>query len=67
MSLLGQHDPRYYVEYADGKTSERMDKKTARDYAKMFGGKVICAQRKRGWLGWIVHDVLGGKDDLDEG
>lgn len=39
--LLGQKDPRWRVIYPDGKRSERMDKSTAKEYASMFGGKVI--------------------------
>lgn len=44
MSLLGQRDPRYRVIYLDGKRSERMDLRTARNYASIFDGRVICVE-----------------------
>lgn len=50
MPLLGQRDPRWIVEYSDGKRSERMDKSAARNYADLFGGKVICVEKRKGLL-----------------
>jgi len=45
-SLLGQRDPRYIVVYLDGGKSGRMDRRTALDYAEIFGGKVECVEPK---------------------
>jgi len=39
--LLGQGRKKYVVLYPSGEHTEAMDKKTAKDYVKMFGGKVI--------------------------
>jgi hypothetical protein len=58
MPLLGQYDPRYYVRYPDGQRSERVDKHTAINYQSIFGGVVVCAERKKGWKGWITEHVL---------
>lgn len=44
MTLLGQRDPRYVVHYNDGLKTERMDRLTAKAYASMFGGKVVCIE-----------------------
>ena len=44
MPLLGQRDARFIVRYPDGKKSERMDERTAKEYADMFNGSVECVQ-----------------------
>ena len=53
---MGLYDPGYYIEYSDGTISKRMSKRDACNLA-YFGGTVICAQREKGWLGWIVTTV----------
>jgi len=61
MPLLGQRDPRWIVEYPDGKRSERMDKFTAHSYADMFGGKVICVEKRKGLLEKIRDAIRNRK------
>ncbi len=34
-----------------------MDRNTAINYADMFGGEVVCAVRKKGWMSWLVSKV----------
>ena len=53
---MGLYDPGYYIEHSDGTTSKRMSKIDACNLV-YFGGRVICAHRKKGWLGWEVTTV----------
>lgn len=46
MPLLGQTKNDHYVLYPDEEKSELMDKKTAKDYAQIFGGVVYTTKPK---------------------